>query len=211
MYKDVYYYGNVSTYQRGQLCVSEQDTKKFFPIKLSSYKEKHKSMADENKKTFISSVLGVLGLKRAKHNEDIPSVTVEDAIPVETREDKKVIKAIKKVNKKEIAYKEKYKAKHQAKRTMKKRFKVGKKYFLRIKPKDGSREVVRGYVCKKFIYTMNDMPMNIVIMKQFSGEETKKFTLDRHECTKFHVKFEPGLEVWSMNLNWIPEKKVEKM
>ena len=199
MYKDVYFYG------------TKPEPKKYYPIKLSYYKEKRKSMADENKKNFISSVLGVLGLKRAKHEGDISSATVEEAVPIEIKEDKKVIKAIKKVNKKEIAYKEKYKAKHQAKRSISKRFKIGKKYFLRIKPKDGSREVVRGYVCKKFIYTMNDMPMNIVIMKQFSGEEAKKFTLDRHECEKFHVKFEPGLEVWSMNLNWIPEKKVEKV
>lgn len=167
---------------------------------------KIKSMED-NKPTILQKFSSFLGLGRRKKSaqEEDPIQEAQDA----------AMEAIKAITKKEktrerrekVNYRVKYKAKHEAKRKMKKRFKVGKNYILRIKPKDGSREVIMGFQCKKFIYTMNDMPMNIVIMKQLYGDEGKKYTLDRHECQKFHVKYEPGLEVWPMGVNWIPENK----
>lgn len=167
---------------------------------------KIKSMED-NKPTILQKFSSFLGLGRRKKSaqEEDPIQEAQDA----------AMEAIKAITKKEktrerrekVNYRVKYKAKHEAKRKMKKRFKVGNNYILRIKPKDGSREVIMGFQCKKFIYTMNDMPMNIVIMKQLYGDEGKKYTLDRHECQKFHVKYEPGLEVWPMGVNWIPEKK----
>lgn len=108
------------------------------------------------------------------------------------------------------SYVEKHKAKHKAKRLIKTKFIIGGIYYQRIKPRDGSQQVLTGYECKKYIYSMNDIQMNIVIMKQISGPEGKKFTLDRHECLQFHIKWEPGLEVWPMGINWIPEKKLQK-
>lgn len=162
---------------------------------------------EDNKPTILQKFSSFLGLGRRKKpaQEEDPIQEAQDA----------AMEAIKAITKKEktrerrekVNYRVKYKAKHEAKRKMNKRFKVGKNYILRIKPKDGSREVIMGFQCKKFIYTMNDMPMNIVIMKQLYGDEGKKYTLDRHECQKFHVKYEPGLEVWPMGVNWIPEKK----
>ena len=163
-------------------------------------------MGNETKPTILQKFSSILGLGRRKKpaQEEDPFQEAQDA----------AMEAIKAITKKEktrerrekVNYRVKYKAKHEAKRNMKKRFKIGKRYILRIKPKDGSREVIMGFQCKKFIYTMNDMPMNIVIMKQVYGEEGKKYTLDRNECLKFHVKFEPGLEVWPMSMNWIPER-----
>lgn len=107
-------------------------------------------------------------------------------------------------------YVQKHKAKHMSKREANKKFVIGGTYYQRIKPRDGSKEVITGYVCKKYIYSMKDIPMNIVIMRQVSGPEGKKYTLDKHECMQFHIKFEPGLEVWPMGINWIPEKKLQK-
>lgn len=98
-------------------------------------------------------------------------------------------------------------AKRDAKKRVKTKFKIGRNYFLRIKPKDGSANVVIKYQCVKTIYTVNDIIMNIVIMKQITPFEAKKYTLDKHECEKFHIKFQPGLEVWPMDMNWIPERK----
>lgn len=106
-------------------------------------------------------------------------------------------------------YSVKYIARHRAKKKIKTKFKIGRYYFLRIKPKDGSANVIIKYQCVKTIYSVKDIPMNIVIMKQVSPYASKKYTLDRHECEKFHIKFQPGLEVWPMEMNWIPERKEE--
>jgi hypothetical protein len=105
------------------------------------------------------------------------------------------------------SYKLKNIAKNKAKRSINKRFKVGGRYFLHLKSRDGSRYILKEYVCKKFIYSLNDNIMNIVIMQQVAGEVDKKFTLNKNECKQFHIKFEPGLEVYSMDMNWITEKK----
>ena len=101
--------------------------------------------------------------------------------------------------------------KRQAKRSIKKRFKIGGRYFLHLKSRDGSRYVLKEFVCKKFIYSLHDNIMNIVIMQQVAGELDKKFTLNKNECKQFHIKYEPGLEVYSMELNWIPERKNSKL
>jgi len=107
-------------------------------------------------------------------------------------------------------YQTKYLTKHRAKNRIKTKFKIGRYYYQRIKPKDGSPDIIIKYQCVKTIYSVNDIEMGIVIMKQITPFEGKKFTLDKHECQKFHIKFEPGLEVWPMDINWIPEKKQEK-
>ena len=109
------------------------------------------------------------------------------------------------------SYKLKNIAKNKAKRSINKRFKVGGRYFLHLKSRDGSRYILKEYICKKFIYSLNDNIMNIVIMQQVAGEVDKKFTLNKNECKQFHIKYEPGLEVYSMDMNWIPEKKNSKL
>lgn len=119
-------------------------------------------------------------------------------IPVEER-------VIVKANKN--TYQAKYIAKHRAKNKIKTKFKIGRYYYQRIKPKDGSADIVIKYQCIKTVYSIKDIEMNVVIMKQITPYNSKRFTLDRNECKKFHIKFEPGLEVWPMDINWIPEKK----
>lgn len=112
-----------------------------------------------------------------------------------------------KVKKHNEKYRIKNLTKNKAKKAIKTKFKIGRYYFLRFKPRDGSEDVVIKYQCKKTIYSVNDIVMNIVIMKQITPFDGRKFTLDKHECEKFHIKFETGLEVWPMTMNWIPEKK----
>ena len=104
-------------------------------------------------------------------------------------------------------YSLKYIAKHRAKQKIKTKFKIGRYYFQRIKPKDGSANIVIKYQCIKTIYSVKDIQMNIVIMKQITPYNSKKYTLDRHACEKFHIKYQPGLEIWPMEMNWIPERK----
>jgi len=107
------------------------------------------------------------------------------------------------------AYQAKYIAKHRAKKRIKTKFKIGRYYYQRIKSKDGSPNIVIKYQCVKTIYSIKDIETNIVIMRQITPYDGRKFTLDRQECAKFHIKYEPGLEVWPMEINWIPEKKFE--
>ena len=137
--------------------------------------------------------------KRKKKKEKDNMAQSPIPMPIEER-------VIVKANKN--GYQAKYIAKHKAKNRIKTKFKIGRYYFQRIKPKDGSPNVVIKYQCVKTIYSIKDIETNIVIMRQITPYDGRKFTLDRQECQKFHIKYEPGLEVWPMEINWIPEKNV---
>ena len=80
-----------------------------------------------------------------------------------------------------------------------KKFKVGEHYF--IYPMN-NRKIRREYVVKKTVYKILDKEVNIVIMKQINGSQTTKFTLNKDDCQKLHIKYEDGLEVFSMELDW---------
>lgn len=95
---------------------------------------------------------------------------------------------------------EKTKLKRQEKKKINKKFVVNHTYHLRTKLNNENRKI---FVLKKFIYTINDLSVNILILKQLSGEKNKIFTLSREECKILHIKYEDGLQVWPMDLNWI--------
>lgn len=93
--------------------------------------------------------------------------------------------------------------KHKAKSLVKKKFKIGSVYMLRQKSICGSKEIIKKYVLKKFIYSSNDQILNVLIMKQIDGPKGAIFTLNRNDCKRYHIKYEPGLQVFSMEFNWI--------
>ena len=81
-----------------------------------------------------------------------------------------------------------------------KKFKIGEHYL--IHPMN-NKKLRREFVVKKTIYSIKDREVNIVIMKQISGpESTTKFTLSKEDCLKFHLKYEDGLQVCSMEMDW---------
>lgn len=80
-----------------------------------------------------------------------------------------------------------------------KKFKIGEHYI--IYPFKNKR-LKREYVVKKTIYSINGEPVNILVMKQVKGDHLMKYTLNRTDCQKYHIKFEDGLEVYSMDLDW---------
>jgi len=81
-----------------------------------------------------------------------------------------------------------------------KKFKIGEHYL--IHPMN-NKKLRREFVVKKTIYSIKDREVNIVIMKQISGpESTTEFTLSKEDCLKFHLKYEDGLQVCSMELDW---------
>ncbi len=92
--------------------------------------------------------------------------------------------------------------KNEAKAKVKRKFKIGDLISLKIKSKGGSKEVIKGFKVVKFVYSMNDTETNALILKQIYGPKGTMYTLNRHDCKKLHIKYEPGLQVFSMLLNW---------
>jgi hypothetical protein len=92
--------------------------------------------------------------------------------------------------------------KNEAKAKVKRKFKLGDLISLKIKSKGGSKEIIKGFKVMKFAYSMNDTETNILILKQIYGPKGTMYTLNRHDCKKLHIKYEPGLQVFSMLLNW---------
>ena len=92
--------------------------------------------------------------------------------------------------------------KNEAKAKVKRKFKLGDLISLKIKSKGGSKEIIKGFKVMKFVYSMNDTETNILILKQIYGPKGTMYTLNRHDCKKLHIKYEPGLQVFSMLLNW---------
>lgn len=100
----------------------------------------------------------------------------------------------------------KQEAKNKAKADIGKKFVIGQVYMLRQKSVCGSKEIVKKYVLKKFIYTSKNEILNVLILKQIEGPTGTIFTLNRNDCKRYHIKYEPGLQVFSMEFNWIPCK-----
>lgn len=100
-------------------------------------------------------------------------------------------------------------AKHQAKSEIRTKFIIGHIYKL-TDTRRNKFFVPRIYKCVKFIYSIKNIPVNIVIMKAVDNFVSQKFSLNQTECQKFHIKYEPGLEVYSMALNWKDITKTNK-
>ena len=93
-------------------------------------------------------------------------------------------------------YKKKQKVKN-------KKYFIGNTYMLRYKSIEGSQEIIKKFILKKYIYDVNETDVNILILKQIDGLQNNIYTLTKSDCLKYHIKYEPGLQVFSMNLNFI--------
>lgn len=104
-------------------------------------------------------------------------------------------------------YTDKQIAKQNAKKKIKKKWFVGSIYSQKIKPRDGSKPLVWEYELIKYIYTINDYEMNSLIVKKLSGPEEKIYSLTPYDCKRLHIKFQPGLQIMSMNTKNLRLKK----
>ena len=93
-----------------------------------------------------------------------------------------------------IDYETKRRLKNEAKAQVKKKFIIGRTYYLK-----GRGNVKKEYILKKYIYTINESIVNIVIMKQISGPKASIYTLNPYDCKRYHIKYEDGLQVFSKN------------
>ena len=131
--------------------------------------------------------------------DDIPNENVEKENDEEVKQtekneynNKRFVDSLRRKNKREIG----------------KKFVVGKKYFLKVRSVTNYKHVYKIYELKKFIYSINNRTVNVVVMKRLNGEEDEHlnttFTLNRTDCAKYHIKYEKGLQVFPMELNWCP-------
>lgn len=105
-----------------------------------------------------------------------------------------------------MSLRKKKQSKYEAKNSIKTNYKVGDHVILRGKIKDGSERVVKKFEVIKVIWSIKANPVNILILKQYEGPNNNR-SLDRDDCKKYHIKYEPGLQVYSMMLNFSKIRK----
>ena len=106
-------------------------------------------------------------------------------------------------------YANKLKSKAEAKKLINNKYKIGDILSLRSKIKDGSARVEKIFEVKKVIWSVKNNPVNVLILKQLSGINTNR-SLTRTDCLKYHIKYEPGLQVYSMMTNFSKRKRLNK-
>ena len=93
-------------------------------------------------------------------------------------------------------------AKDEAKKKTDIRYKIGDILLLRGKIRDGSKRVIKKFEVKKVIWSVRTNPVNIIILKQIEGE-CNNSTLSKDDCKRYHIKYEEGLQVYSMMMNFV--------
>jgi len=97
-------------------------------------------------------------------------------------------------------------SKNTAKDAVNIKYKIGDIVVLKGKIKDGSKRLIKKFEVKKVIWSIKSKPMNILILKQLEGVNNNR-TLDKNDCKKYHIKYEEGLQAYSMMLNFVRLKK----
>lgn len=129
------------------------------------------------------------------YNENIQEkeLSTEDALKIINTHTSVYQGVINKTLKKDI--------KHKAKSFVKQKFIVGKEYYLKNKSLLG-KVTYNKFICKKYIYSINDTIVNMVIMKPIDNNVYNAHSLTKYDCLLYHIKYEPNLYVFSMKLNW---------
>lgn len=95
----------------------------------------------------------------------------------------------------------KQEAKQEAKKQINKKFYVGDIYYIK------NNINKKYYKLIKYIYSDKTEIVNALIMLQVGGEKSDTiYTLTQKDCKRYHIKYQPGLQVFSMTLNWIHKK-----
>lgn len=97
-------------------------------------------------------------------------------------------------------------AKVKAKESVSNKYKIGDILVLRGKIRDGSKKLVKVFEVKKIIWSVKSQIVNVLILKQLEGPNNNR-SLTKDDCKKYHIKYEPGLQVYSMNIGFSKRKK----
>ena len=87
--------------------------------------------------------------------------------------------------------------------------KVGKLYGLQGQSCDDFEMPINVFICKGVVRKYHDIPLDVAIMKHVEGEEGQIFSLTRSDCKLLGVEYEPKLQVFPIEFNWIPMERQE--
>lgn len=82
-------------------------------------------------------------------------------------------------------------------------FHRGAYLMLRTKLRDRAGRVEKIYQVKQVIWSIDELPVKAVVVKQLTGPNNNISALSRYDCAGLHVKYESGLQVLSMELPWV--------
>ena len=77
---------------------------------------------------------------------------------------------------------------------------------------EGFEITERVYRVIDFLPILNGIHIDGVIVKQVSGEDSMIFSLTKEDCKTIGIKFEQGLQLFPINMNWqLPKSEREKI
>lgn len=97
-------------------------------------------------------------------------------------------------------------AKDEAKSSISLRYKLGDVVILKSKIRDGSKKVIKKFIVKKIIWSVNSNPVNVLVLKQIEGP-LNNLSMTKADCKKYHIKYEENLQVYSMFMNFMKISK----
>ena len=81
----------------------------------------------------------------------------------------------------------------------------GKVYILQGESCEGIEMPVTKYECIHVLPNYKGIALNTVVMKQIDGEEERIFSLTRTDCRELGIEYQPKLQLFPMNFNWISD------
>lgn len=105
-----------------------------------------------------------------------------------------------------LRYCQKKISKDAAKSIVKVRYSLGDVIALRSKIRDGSKKVIKKFIVRQIIWSINSNPVNVLILKQIEGP-LNNMSLTKADCKKYHIKYEENLQVYSMLMNFTKVSK----
>lgn len=87
--------------------------------------------------------------------------------------------------------------------------KVGELYKLQGEKCDGFDMPIRVYTCKGVVEKFRNISLDAVIMKQVEGEEDTIFSLTRLDCKLLGIEYEPKLQLFPIDFDWLPMVRQE--
>lgn len=94
-------------------------------------------------------------------------------------------------------------AKTLAKKQCRYKYYVGDQFSLMHIDERTGEMVENMYEVRKVVYTIGSNVVNVVIMKHLSGFQNKNKQLNAFDCKAFHIKYEPELFVFPINMNFV--------
>lgn len=85
----------------------------------------------------------------------------------------------------------------------------GRTYMLKGMSCDGFKTREKVYEVVGFVDRYHGVDINSVIVKQVSGDHGLIFTLSKNDCNCLNIEYEPGLQLFPLNMPW--ELVVEKV